>query len=212
MKKEIIKPFDLEAYNKGAKIRTRDGYEVRIICTDAKDKDCPIIGLVTICSGNERTVYYTLEGKVRDTKGTICVDDLVIVEEGEELNFWSENVNNFIDGYYISLSSEIYAAEHQPNDTDSHKMFATEKQAKSAKAMARISQIMANDIKHFGGVITDEEWKDDRYKYVIYRSKNRIEKTCSCYEYYFLAFHEMDQRDLFLEKYRDLVKNYLMLK
>ena len=36
MKKEIIKPFDLEAYKNGAKVRTRDGHEARIICTDAK--------------------------------------------------------------------------------------------------------------------------------------------------------------------------------
>jgi hypothetical protein len=55
MKKEIIKPFDLASCKNGAKVKTRDGHEVRIICTDAKDKDFPIIGLVTSCDGNE---YY----------------------------------------------------------------------------------------------------------------------------------------------------------
>ena len=42
MKKEIIKPFDLEAYKNGAKVKTRDGHEVRIICTDVKGVCFPI--------------------------------------------------------------------------------------------------------------------------------------------------------------------------
>ena len=45
--KEIIKPFDLEAYKKGAKIQTRDGHKVRIVCTDAENLRFPIIALVT---------------------------------------------------------------------------------------------------------------------------------------------------------------------
>jgi hypothetical protein len=70
---------------------------------------------------------------------------------------------------------------------------------------------MANDIDNFGGVITDEEWESTDYKYAIYKACNNIKKMDVIREYHFLAFHTVDQRDLFLEKYRDLVKEYLMI-
>ena len=91
-------------------------------------------------------------------------------------------------------------------------IFATQKQAKSALAMAQISQIMAND-ERFGGVITDEEWKDITLgKYVIIRgSNNTIFKDVVIYSWGFLAFHTKEQRDLFLEENKDLVKDYLMI-
>lgn len=97
------------------------------------------------------------------------------------------------------------------NARQAHNVFATEKQAKSALAMAQISQIMAND-KRFGGVITDEEWNDGSItKYVIKRETNHI--SCECHNicYQFIAFHTSEQRKLFLEENEDLVKDYLML-
>ena len=89
--------------------------------------------------------------------------------------------------------------------------FATKKQAKSALAMAQISQIMAND-KRFGGVFTDEEWRD-RYviKYIIDRDANVISCWKGDCKYKFLAFHTEEQRKLFLKENKDLVKDYLMI-
>lgn len=78
--------------------------------------------------------------------------------------------------------------------------------------MAQINQIMAN-YERFGGVVTDEEWEDtDLDKYVILR--NNMNTTCNgiaCYNYAFLAFHTLEQRDLFLKENEDLVKDYLMI-
>ena len=89
MKKEIIKPFSLEAWKNGAKIKTREGHEARIICTDAKNEYYPILGLVA-GNGDEHIVFYTLEGKLCRTKSAIRDEDLVIVEEVEEPEFWSD--------------------------------------------------------------------------------------------------------------------------
>ena len=114
-----------------------------------------------------------------------------------------------IKGFYIK-DSQIFGHEYQ-NNKATRDMFATEKQAKSALAMAQISQIIANDEK-FGGVITDEEWDDCTLrKFVLYRFCNRLD--CSIYftEYAFIAFHTEKQRDLFLKEYEQLVKDYLML-
>ena len=210
MKKEIIKSFDLEAYKNGAKVKTRDGHEVRIICTDVKNPKSPIIGLVKLEDGNELNQSYTSKGKVRVAESAISGNDLVIVEEVEEPEFWSDKENEVIDGHYISLDSTISPFCTNIN-ANNYGLFATQKQAKSARAMARISQIMANDIDNFGGVITDEEWLETSVKSTLYRAGCSIVLESTVYVYHFLAFHTEAQRDLFLKKYRDLVKDYLCL-
>jgi len=209
MKKEIIKPFDLEAYKKGAKVKTRDGHEVRIICTDCKNKYSPIIALVKLNDNNELLLPYTPEGKI-NTEG-ISGNDLVIVKEVEVPEFWSDKENKKAKGYYIDYMSDIIANGKARYNRNRYNLFATKKHTKSALAMARISQIMANDVENFGGAITDEEWENGEYKYDIYRNKNTISTAYSVGQYDFLAFHTAAQRDLFLEKYRDLVKDYLMI-
>ena len=127
---------------------------------------------------------------------------------------WRDDITNTFTGYFIDAWSEISTINSEEsflNIRKNYNVFATEKQAKSALAMARISQIMAND-KRFGGVVTDEEW-DDNYinKYIIDRMKNKIDTAVYCSAYQFLAFHTTEQRDLFLKENEDLVKDYLMI-
>lgn len=209
MKKEIIKSFDLEAYKNGANVKTRDGHEVRIICTDAKNPHFPIVALIKLADCSETTQSYTSKGKVRLDTG-VSNNDLVIVDEDEE--FWSDKEDKEAKGYFIGFESNIIFHTSTPYNHREHKYFASRKQAKSALAMAMISQIMANDIEHFGGAITDEEWENsDEWKFVIYRMHNNISVKAVRANYQFLAFHTEEQRDLFLEKYRDLVKDFLMI-
>lgn len=123
---------------------------------------------------------------------------------------WRDDASQLVDGYYITSISEIIYTSHT-NARNNYNMFATEKQAKSALAMARISQIMAND-KRFGGAITDEEWKDGSLlKFVLERFEGHINKDFYYDTYVFLAFHSEEQRNLFLEENEDLVRDYLML-
>lgn len=211
MKKEIIKSFDLEAYKNGANVKTRDGHEVRIICTDKRDQYYPIVALVKLADGSESTQFYTSNGRKQPIKCTISNDDLVIVEEVEESEFWSDKEDKEAKGYLINFESNIIFHIPTQYNHREHKYFASRKQAKSALAMAMISQIMANDVEHFGGAITDAEWENDDYKYVIYRTCNKSNAASTVHEYHFLAFHAAAQRDLFLEKYRNLVKDFLMI-
>ena len=128
----------------------------------------------------------------------------------KETTPFSENKDAEIDGYFITLNSEIeyYKGSNIPSN---YNVFATKKQVQSALAMARISQIMAND-ERFGGVVTDKEWNDYNIsKYVICKNRNEPLVDCNLSIYEFLAFHTAEQRDLFLEENRDLVKEYLML-
>ena len=60
-----MKPFNLEEYlkNPSQKVVTRDGKEVRIICTDAKS-DEPIVALLYNKNRDEENVYtYNREGR-----------------------------------------------------------------------------------------------------------------------------------------------------
>jgi hypothetical protein len=125
--------------------------------------------------------------------------------------FWSDNKSNTFEGFFIGTYGDIIEVSKLSNTVSNYNIFATKKQAKSAFAMARISQIMANDIENFGGVITDEEWENDKGKAIIYRNGSRICKTGIINDYYFLAFHTEKQRDLFLEKYQQLVRDFLMI-
>lgn len=122
---------------------------------------------------------------------------------------WRE-IDTPIHGYFINnYTSKVEFIKNRAKT--SYSVFATEKQAKSALAMAQISQIMAND-KRFGGVVTDKEWKNETItKYIIERF-NGIITTDECTKsYYFLAFHTNEQRYLFLKENEDLVKDYLMI-
>ena len=115
-----------------------------------------------------------------------------------------------ITGFYIDSESRITQA-FCAND-ESRNVFATRKQAESARAMAQISQIIGND-ERFGGPITYEEWCSPNFdKYIIYRSGGKI-LTCLTIsmEYYLLAFRTKEQRDLFLKENENLVKDYLMI-
>lgn len=123
---------------------------------------------------------------------------------------WRYNKDATIRGFYVDTFSYIYR-NGGTNIPCNYNTFATEKQAKSALAMARISQIMVND-ERFGGVVTDEEWNSgDSLRYIIERYKNEITTSNCYYNYTFLAFHTREQRDLFLKENKDLVKDYLMI-
>ncbi len=136
----------------------------------------------------------------------------IVLKKVDKPKRFIDNPTIKIKGFYIDEDySTILGIEINNNTRASYNVFATEKQAKSALAMARISQIMAND-ERFGGIITDKEWINRNIiKYVIVRHENNITKDIHWVFYHFLAFHTIEQRDLFLKENKQLVKDYLMV-
>ncbi len=113
-----------------------------------------------------------------------------------------------MSGFLLGIDSTIIPVK---NCAFNHNVFVTVELAKSARAMAYISQIMAND-ERFGGTITDEEYADRiMKKFVIYRYVNKVKCADFYGTYEFLAFHTKEQRDLFLEENKQLVKDFLMI-
>lgn len=77
----------------------------------------------------------------------------------KQINIWKDLKN--ITGVYISTFSKFNQV-NEPRDSTyvNLNIFKSEKYAKSALALAQISQLMP----HYGGEITDEEWKNVRLK------------------------------------------------
>lgn len=114
-------------------------------------------------------------------------------------------------GYYMNDNKIIFTGIAKNNFERNKDVFSTEKYAKSAFAMAQISQIMAND-ERFGGVITDEEWEDSNIpKYCLCREHSYLQFSTFQSSYEFLAFHTPEQRDLFYQENRQLINDYLMI-
>lgn len=79
-----MKKFDIELAKKGDKVCTRDGRKVRIISYDRKDRDYPIVALITQVDEESGNVYeitkdYTIDGKFMkneyENKLDLFIDD-----------------------------------------------------------------------------------------------------------------------------------------
>lgn len=113
-----------------------------------------------------------------------------------------------LSGYYITYNSKIYEADSFQIIGDNRNVFLTERHAKSALAMAQISQLMP----YYGGEITDEEWMKSEMKYTIEKNGKKVYSDERVGTYMLLAFHTKEQRDGFLKNNEQLVKDYLMIE
>ena len=128
MKKKIQKPFNVEAAKNGAKIETRDGDSVRILCYDRKNNNnhhinFPIIAL-TNHNGLESCFSYTSEGRLLGDDFNIYEDshDLVIIEEVEVPKF---SVGNWVfkntNGEYPLLITAVTSNWYEVQDIKGYK-------------------------------------------------------------------------------------------
>ena len=105
-----MRPFNLKEYlkNPSKKLVTRSGYDARIICTDRKNADYPIVALVSNKFGDgESALYYTKEGNCDTNDLSNC--DLFFVTERREgwINlFKGADGNSYVGDDYIFKSKE----------------------------------------------------------------------------------------------------------
>lgn len=113
-----------------------------------------------------------------------------------------------LSGCYITDNCIIRPATNVTTNGENKNVFLTEKHAKSALAMAQISQLMP----YYGGEITDEEWLEGETKYTIEKNGKKACGDKRVGTYMLLAFHTEEQRDGFLKNNEQLVKDYLMIE
>ena len=113
-------------------------------------------------------------------------------------------------GFFIRAYGNIDPIDIDGRLSNSERsVFLTEKEAKSARAAAMISQLMP----YYGGAITYEDWADEKMrKFVIDRFRNKVFFDASyAFFYKHLAFYTEEQRDSFYKNNEQLVKEYLMI-
>ena len=97
-----MKQFNLDEYlkNPNRKVITRDGHDVRIVCTDCKNYEYPTVALVT-CDDNEFVVNCTKEGKCHTPNKYKY--DLFFVSEKKEgwINIYLDAENSSYVGTFI---------------------------------------------------------------------------------------------------------------
>ena len=102
-----MKQFNLDEYlkNPNRKVITRDGHDVRIVCTDCKNYEYPIVALVT-CDDDEFVVNCTKEGKCHTPNKYKY--DLFFVSEKKEgwINIYLDVENSSYVGTCIYKSKE----------------------------------------------------------------------------------------------------------
>lgn len=127
--KKIIKPFDLEAAKKGAKVETRSGKKVEIFKWDANSQ-FPLKGIYENNEGRECAGSWALNGEW----GSAPFLDLVIVEyEGEEAPKQEQDTRQLWDEYTIELTdcdNGIFCKVHDfnPDAKDAFLVFKREEQ------------------------------------------------------------------------------------
>lgn len=133
--------------------------------------------------------------------------NIVLRKKKSKFPTW-EDLGN-ISGVFIGAGSEFFEDSCIPTSNNNRNVFLTEKHAKSALAMAQISQL----IPYYGGEITNDEWKDSSIrKYIIFRKMSYVGRCEAYSNYEFLAFHTEEQRNEFLNNNEQLVKDYLMIE
>lgn len=207
--------FNLEDAKNGAKVITDCGFSVRIISYDLVESDGLFVGVLTIPNDveideewkfNARISYINRGGKYVITFN-IAGKITGIVKTGVDVDlFKSLKINHF-----KKLQRDLDEDSFQIKILREKELTYTEKIGLSAQAMVKIAEILETD-KRFGGIITDEEWKNDQvYKYCIEICGGKLDFVCRLHEYHLLSFHTQEQSNLFFKKHEDLVKQYLMI-
>ena len=105
-----MKEFSLEEYlkNPEREVVTRDGQNARIICTDRKDANYPIVALIKRKSIEEESIFhYTKEGKMHTYDGLSDADLFFAPEKHEGwINIYADINDNSHPGNHIFESKE----------------------------------------------------------------------------------------------------------
>lgn len=123
-------------------------------------------------------------------------ENIVFKPINQKVNTWEDLTE--VEGWSTSAESVIRCCNKGRN------VYRNEKYAKSALALAQISQLLP-----YYDVQVD--WKANTLKHVIRRFEGKIDIAYSMYECYVLAFNTEEELERFLDHNEQLVKDYLMI-
>ena len=214
--------FNLEDAKNGAKVITDCGFSIKILSYDLVEEHDQLVGVLTIPNDiknkkkwkfNDRISFNSFRGGSKYVIIFNLAGEITgIVNPGVDIVlFMGSKVNHFKEIPHKELQQNLNDDSFRIKILREKKLTYTEKVGLSAQAMVKIAEILEID-KRFGGIITDEEWKNDQvYKYCIEVCDGKLDFVCRLHEYHLLSFHTQEQSNLFFKKHEDLVKQYLML-
>jgi len=123
---------------------------------------------------------------------------------------WEEILH--ISGYYITNISTIeYYKDINPLNEAEKCIFPTSKHAKSALAMAQLSQLLLIYNDGWEPDWTQQTINDENIKYCICRYNDVIIRKEYQSRWSFLAFKSSEIREEFIENFSHLIRDYFML-
>ena len=115
-----------------------------------------------------------------------------------------------ISGHYIDIDGDIVAAICGNYTKEDRNIFFKVGQAKSILAYAQLTQLMA--LPCYNGN-WEADWKDcTKFKYSISREGDRLVKGVRLNYYEEIVFKSPEIRDIFFDKYQDLLQTYYQIK
>lgn len=112
--KTVLKPFDVEEAKSGAKVVTRDGHNVRVICYDMKDPtEYSVIALID--DGEFENLYCFTSNGIYNDGNKNCVDLLIKEEEfedGDIVAFKNRYTNDLYIGIFKSYACHKFVNIH----------------------------------------------------------------------------------------------------
>ena len=115
-----------------------------------------------------------------------------------------------ISGHYIDIDGDIVAANCGNYTKKDRNIFFKVGQAKSILAYAQLTQLMALPIYNGDW---EADWKDcTKFKYSISREGDRLVKGVRFNYYEEIVFKSPEIRDIFFDKYQDLLQTYYQNK
>ena len=156
----------------------------------------------------EKTLKIEIPEGFEIDKDKSSFEKIVFKKKEKQVKTWTDLIEKKIpnSSKYINNHSVIQGVVGDKYSRNDKNYFIDEKHAKSALAMAQISQLMP----YYGGAITLEEWYNSKPKYIMTRYKKSIHIEITTLSYNFLAFHTQEQIDMFFKYNEQLVRDYLM--
>ena len=129
-------------------------------------------------------------------------EKIVFKKKEEKVNSWKDLEK--ISGYAITTENNIEHWSGLDVIEENKNVFLNEKYAKSALAIAQISQLLPY-------YDSNVDWENIKYKYCIVKQHNKIEINQWLNIYHVLAFNSKEEAERFLKYNEQLVKDYFML-
>ena len=126
----------------------------------------------------------------------------IVLKKKIEINCWEDL--KYVTGTYISDNSYMNLAKGGLTQFHNKNVFLNKKYAKSALALAQISQLLPY-------YDTNVDWTDHTTKYCVCRVGNKIEIVYWERQYHLIAFNTKSEAERFLKHNEQLVKDFYML-